>query len=52
MEWLLGLEVVVIMTVLRLVVPVFIMFLLAYALHRLEARWQVTPSPLGPVAGD
>jgi hypothetical protein len=52
MQWLFGVEVVAMMVVLRIVVPVLIMVLLVRALHRLETRWQVTPRPLGPVAGD
>lgn len=56
MKWLFGIEVVVIMTVLRLVVPLLVMFLLVHALHRLEARWQAADqalaTPLNPAAGD
>jgi len=52
MEWLFGVEVVVMMVVLRILVPVLAMLLLVRFLHRLEGRWQATPRPLGPVAGD
>ena len=46
MEWLLGVEVVGTMLVLRVLLPVCIMVLLVRALHRLEARWQAAARPL------
>ncbi len=40
MEWGFGVLVMVVMVAARLVVPVAITFALAYALRRLDARWQ------------
>ena len=40
MAWLFGLEVVGVMLILRVAVPILLISLLVYMLHRLEARWE------------
>lgn len=46
MQWLQGVEVVVLMFLLRLAVPVVLTFAAGYALHRLDVRWHPTTTPI------
>lgn len=44
MQWVQGVEVVVLMFLLRLAVPVALTFAVGYALHRLDVKWHPTTS--------